>query len=101
MDSQEEQARFYVPRVAELADELLRITDRIFLNRLDCICDDPEQLMLLSFVTKQRDHLRSVRILVDHGQDGDAGLISRMMIEGMAQLFWSFQNRPKGPPDWY
>ncbi len=101
MTDQEKQAQFYVPLVSALVDDLLTLTNHILIQRVDYDHGDPEQLMLLSFVTKQREHLNSVRLLTTHNYDGDAGLISRTMIEGMAQLLWAFQNRPSGPEDWY
>lgn len=57
--------------------------------------------MAVSFVSKQDEHLRSLRILVRAGQHRDAFLIARTMIEGLTQLLWSFNNQPNGPDEWF
>ncbi|CAA9538191.1 MAG: hypothetical protein AVDCRST_MAG49-541 [uncultured Thermomicrobiales bacterium] len=70
-------------------------------SRIPFEADDPAHVMLLSFASKQHDHLHSVRVLVDAGQGADATIIARTMLEGTAQLLWALNHRPDGPELWW
>lgn len=51
------------------------------------IPEDRRKQMVLLYASKQLEHLRSIYTLVGHGQDRDAWLISRVMLDGVTQLF--------------
>lgn len=57
--------------------------------------------MALMYVSKQDEHLRSVRVLIEAGQHRDAWLIARTMLEGWAQLEWALCHQPEGPDEWF
>jgi len=56
--------------------------------------------MLLSFVEKQRLHLRTLRILIDADAHRDAALIGRTMLEGTVLLAWALQDSEHRPAHW-
>lgn len=64
--------------------------------------DDQDHLgfMALCFVGAQMEHVRSVCVLVDNGQDRDAALVARTMIEGLCQLKWAAQKPSARPEVW-
>lgn len=82
-----------IPDLTSFVDELLEISDDMT-QRAKFSGYDHLALMSLCFVSKQIEHLRSVRILVDAKQYRDAGLIARSMIEGLCILLWA-ANKPQ------
>ncbi len=56
--------------------------------------------MTLSFVTKQHEHLRSVRTLLAVGAHRDAFLVARTMAEGLGRLLWAFKDVPERTDLW-
>jgi hypothetical protein len=56
--------------------------------------------MGLCFMSKQIEHLRSICLLIDGHQYRDANLISRVMIEGTARLYWAGLKQPDRPLRW-
>lgn len=101
LDPQEERAWAAVPVLMQLSTELLELAESVMLGRVVYDQHDPKQMMVLSFVSKQRDHMRSIRALVHYGLHGDAELIARTMLEGMVQLNWAFQGPDDRPALWY
>lgn len=85
-----------IPNLIHFVDKLLELSDTMTQKaKFDGM--DHLALMSLCFVSKQIEHLRSIRILVDAKQYRDAGLIARSMIEGLCILLWAArkpQNRP-------
>jgi hypothetical protein len=61
---------------------------------------DHYAFMLLCFLMKQFEHIRSVAILVDAGQYRDATAIARMMLEGMSTLLWAARDSETRPLQW-
>jgi hypothetical protein len=59
--------------------------------RRDAINEDMG-LMSFCFLNKQKEHTRSICILVDNQQYRDAWLISRTMFEGTALLLWATED---------
>ena len=98
--AQERMALEAMPRFGMLADELDSLTNELFSERIAYQPDDGASVMVLSFVTKQREHLRSVRLLIDSKQHRDAHLIARTMIEGMGRLLWAFNRKPERTDLW-
>jgi hypothetical protein len=56
--------------------------------------------MAMAFITKQREHLGSVRLLIAAGAHRDAMLITRTMVEGSVRLRWAFKKTPKRTEQW-
>jgi len=62
--------------------------------------EDALALMALCFTRKASEHLRSILALVRAGQDRDAVLIARSMIEGVALLAWAARAPSTRPALW-
>src|SRR3989339_687799 len=93
-----------LPRSERDIPTLRLFVDRLFLLANEAmhthICyDEADHLafMSLSFVSKQIDHLKTIRILVDMGQHKDAELIARSMIEGLFLLLWAARDPSTRP----
>src|SRR5215208_6534501 len=99
-ERQEGFSRAELPRLNDLAADLEAITRDVFEKRITYVLDNSADVMVLSFVTKQHEHLRSVRTLIAAGLQRDALLIARTMIEGMAILLWAFNKVPDRPDQW-
>ena len=96
-----------LPRSERDIPTLRLFVDRLFLLANEAmhthICyDEADHLafMSLSFVSKQIDHLKTIRILVDMGQHKDAELIARSMIEGLFLLLWVTHDPSTRPLLW-
>ena len=98
---QERMAREGLPRFHQLADELNTVVNEVFGGRIPYDPLDGADVMALTFVEKQREHLRSVRLLLDAKQHRDAYLIARTMIEGMGRLLWAFKETPERTDLWF
>jgi hypothetical protein len=98
---QERMAREALPRLSVLADVLEALANEVFDRRIPYDPEDPASVMVLSFVTKQREHLRSVRLLLKAKQHRDAHVIARTMMEGLARLLWAFNRRPERTDLWF
>lgn len=57
--------------------------------------------MATVYAGAQQEHLVSVLVLEEAGQHRDAWVISRSMIEGMAQLTWAMSGDLSGCTEWY
>ncbi|MCX6677239.1 MAG: DUF5677 domain-containing protein [Methanothrix sp.] len=88
-----------IPNLALFVDELLEISDDMT-QQAKFDGNDHLALMSLCFVSKQIEHLRSIRILVDVKQYRDAGLIARSMIEGLCILLWAAHKPQIRPLHW-
>jgi hypothetical protein len=102
MDNQDAIRRRLIARSRRYVDTLMDLADRVVTREdLPYDPDDPASFMIRGFASKQHDHLHSVRILVDAGQDGDATIIARTMLEGVAQLVWALRGQPGRPALWW
>lgn len=90
-----------LPGLGELADELEALTREVFEKRVPYEPNVGADVMALSFVTKQNEHLRSIRTLLSVGAHRDAQLIARTMIEGLGRLVWAFNNVPERTELWF
>jgi hypothetical protein len=99
-ERQDRIAQAAMPGLDELADQLEAIAGELFDKRIAYEPDDGADVMALSFVTKQREHLRSARTLVAAGLHRDALLIARTMIEGLGRLLWAFNRTPERTDLW-
>lgn len=97
---QERIARASLPPLNELADQLLVLVTEVFQQRVSYTSDDGADVMALAFVTKQTEHLRSVRALIDIDAHRDALLIARTMLEGLGRLSWAFKEKPERTELW-
>jgi hypothetical protein len=88
-----------IPNLIHFVDELLELSDAMT-QRAKFDGMDHLALMSLCFVSKQIEHLRSIRILVDAKQYRDAGLIARSMIEGLCILLWAARKPQSRPLRW-
>src|SRR5688572_6731156 len=90
-----------IPKLRDFVDRVLALADRPLrsLIRYDHE-DDHLGFMLLTYVSKQCEHLQSIRVLVDAGRDRDALLIVRTMVEGHALLFWAAREPERLPLLW-
>jgi hypothetical protein len=100
MDDKYLKALHDIPRLIQFVDELIVISDSMTQVVKFDFERDHLALMSLCFVSKQIEHLRSVRILVDAKQNRDAGLIARSMIEGLCVLLWAAREPQTRPLRW-
>ena len=97
---QSSSAKRALPPLEVVADKIEQLMTELFTTRIPYKPSDGASVMALTFVTKQREHMRSVRLLIDAGQHRDSELIARTMIEGMARLLWAFNDSPKRTELW-
>jgi hypothetical protein len=90
-----------MPRWIKVADEVEAVTLEVLGSRVHIETDNGAQVMALSFATKQHEHLRSVRVLINAGLHRDALLIGRTMLEGLTRLLWAFNNAPERTELWF
>jgi hypothetical protein len=88
-----------IPDLIQFADKLIELTDAMT-KQQNLGETDHLALMSLCFVSKQIEHLRSIRILVESTQYRDAGLIARSMIEGLCILLWAAREPKERPLQW-
>lgn len=100
-DRQERFAQAQLVRLNGLANSLDALIREVFDNRVAYTPDNGSDVMALSFVTKQHEHLRSVRTLINAGLHRDAYLIARTMLEGLARLLWAFNRSPERTDLWF
>jgi hypothetical protein len=62
--------------------------------------DDHLGFMELTFVSKQLEHIKSVCKLADADQYQDASIIARVMVEGLAILYWANAAPKERPLNW-
>lgn len=93
-------SREAVSQLSKIADGLEALTREVFGKRIEYEPKVGADVMALSFVTKQYEHLRSVRTLIDVKAHRDALLLARTMIEGLGRLLWAFNKRPKRTDLW-
>jgi hypothetical protein len=82
------------------AERLITLAREITRPPLSYDENDHLRFMMLCFVSKQMEHLRSVCLLVDAGRDRDAGLIARAMVEGLGLLLWAAREPAIRPLQW-
>jgi hypothetical protein len=99
MADRKEKAKKELPILTKFTDELLGLTDDILRSPIKFKDDDNLKLLVLFFVSKQYEHMKSVKALVKAELGKDACLIARSMLEGMCLLFWA-NNEPKRAKLW-
>ena len=100
-ERQERAVRHALPGLIEAADELLEFVDGLFEPRITYDPTNGADVMVLSFVTKQHEHMRSIRVLIDAGLHRDAFVIARVMQEGFGKLRWAFLDIPARTDLWF
>ena len=98
---QERIALASIPRLNVLANVLMALVEDIFSKQVTYSPENGADVMVLSFVTKQHEHLRSVTTLIAAGSHRDAQLIARTMLEGLSILLWAIRNRPERTDLWF
>lgn len=98
---QERMAHQGLPRLHVLAEGLNAVVGEVFDMRVSYDPFNGAHVMALTYVEKQREHLRSMRLLLDAKQHRDAYVIARTMIEGMGRLLWAFSNTPERTDLWF
>lgn len=100
IERQAQWARSVLPLLLEYSDRVDRVIEEAFARVPPFEYDDAPAVMTVAFCTKQREHLRSIRVLLAAGQDRDAQLVARAMIEGMARLLWATKDWPNRAEQW-
>jgi hypothetical protein len=98
---QESTARKELPVLDELAQELEALARDMLIPPITYQRLDSANIMALSFVAKQREHLRSVRTLIAAGSYRDSLLIGRTMLEAWGRLRWAFNLVPDRTDLWF
>ena len=106
MSEQIHRARRALPELNALVDDVALLADRvgaagITIDDFNGTAEGRAGLMAVGLVSKQREHLRSIRVLMDADQHRDAWLLARTMVEGLARLSWAHRNQPAGPDEWF
>jgi hypothetical protein len=84
-----------------IAEDLCAIADAAFQPPIFYDADDYWQIMVLGFATKQTEHCRALLELIGRGFDRDAFLLSRTMLDGLAQITYAqLESRERGAL-WY
>lgn len=90
-----------IPLIRAYVDRLMTISGRLLHSPIKYNeIEDHLGFMILAYVSKQTEHLQSVRVLVDAGRDRDSLLIARTMTEGHALLFWAANEPDRVPLLW-
>lgn len=89
-----------LPEFMHFATELIQYIEKFTTQKIRYKSDDHLAYMALSFVSKQLEHLKSIRLLVEAGHGRDAALISRSMSEGLSYLLWAASEPSKRPLRW-
>ncbi|QEM69494.1 hypothetical protein FO488_15915 [Geobacter sp. FeAm09] len=89
-----------LPALRKHVERMIVTTQKVIDRPLNYNEADHYAFMLLCFLMKQSEHVRSVAILVDAAQYRDATAIARMMLEGMSTLMWAACDRTNRPLQW-
>jgi len=93
--------RLAIEHIGPIADRLEAFVSELFdQGTIPYTPDNGADNMALTFIAKQREHLRSVRILIDAEAHRDALLIARTMVEGSGRLRWAFKKTPERTELW-
>lgn len=87
-------------QLREDINRLLQITESLIKNVSFDRRKDHMGFMALCFVSKQIDHVESICLLEDNNKYRDAWLLSRIMFEGLAFLYWASQDPVNRPYNW-
>jgi hypothetical protein len=90
----------HLPSLISFSDELIGLAEDILGRDIRYSETDHLGFMALCFVSEQVEHLKSIRLLVEHGHHRDAGLIARTMMEGLCLLLWAAKDSPSRPLLW-
>lgn len=100
MEDDRSKAFRHLPSLISFSDELIGLAEDILGRDIRYSETDHLGFMALCFVSEQVEHLKSIRVLVDHGYHRDAGLIARSMMEGLCLLLWAAKDSPSRPLLW-
>jgi hypothetical protein len=79
-----------IPMIRKHASQLINLANNIVSSRHEpCQSNDFLGAMADAFMHKQIEHLKSICILIDNGQNPDALIIARSAYENMALLLWA------------
>jgi len=79
-----------IPMIRKHASQLINLANDIVSSRHEpCQSNDFLGAMADAFMHKQIEHLKSICILIDNGQNPDALIIARSAYENMALLLWA------------
>lgn len=99
--AQEQIGQHAINHIGPIADRLETIVSGLVdESSISYRPDNGADTMALAFVSKQREHLRSVRILIGAEAHRDALLITRTMVEGSGRLRWAFKDTPERTELW-
>jgi len=89
-----------IPGLDTRVRNLLNLTRSILAD-----CKSPQEedhfgLMVQVFLKRQIEHTESLLLLLDNKREFDAQLITRSMMEGLAQLFWTAKDSQKRALRW-
>ena len=85
MESTNQKAQRDIPNLQQWANSLLDLVKEL-MQGVTYLEDDHFGFMSLSFVSKQKTHMKSILALTT---SRDSGLVARTMLEGMCQLLWA------------
>jgi hypothetical protein len=91
----------HVLAMTSIAKQLKAIARIAFDPRIPHDPNQSADLMVLSFTTKQCEHMDSALMLLEGEAHRDASLVSRSMLEGLAQLQWAFNGVPERTDLWF
>lgn len=92
----EERVGRRVPILETFCEQICTISEEVLL-RLRASDQDPFGVMSVCFLSKQFEHLRTIRII---SRRRDSELIARSMIEGLGQLHWAAKDKATRPALW-
>jgi hypothetical protein len=86
-----------LPKLKGWSNRLMEIAQKFIISGNININNEPFQLMCMSFISRQIEHIGSLIALGNHR---DMGIIARTMLEGMILLLWARQNKNERPKHW-
>jgi Family of unknown function (DUF5677) len=89
-----------MPLLDKHASRFITMADRVIKKGFQYNETNHYEFMLISFLMKQREHARSICILIESGQYLDSTLIARVMLEGLCTLLWATGDREQRPLQW-
>lgn len=101
-DEQEQIGHYAVehfPPIAQRLDNVL--ASLVDANSIPYSKEKSADHMALAFVTKQREHLKTVCLLIDAEAHREAFLVTRIMVEGSGMLRWAFLDLPTRSDLWF
>jgi Family of unknown function (DUF5677) len=100
-ETQQRLAEKSLPAMTVVAKRLKTVAKVAFDPKIPHDPMNSADMMALAFTTKQYEHMDSVLMLIDGKAPRDACLVSRSMLEGLAQLQWAFHRVPERTDLWF